>query len=56
VGLTELVLLRETKGGLEPVSAGSITLSALARAEGFLVLPPDSEGLPDGAEVEAYAV
>ena len=54
VGLTELVLLRETKGGLEPLCAGSITLSALAAAEGYLVVPPESEGCPDGAEVEAY--
>jgi molybdopterin molybdotransferase len=56
VGLTEVVLLRETKGGLEPVSVGSITVNALAEAEGFLVLPPDSEGLADGTEVEAYAL
>jgi molybdopterin biosynthesis enzyme len=54
IGLTDLALVRETTGGLEPVGAGAITLSALARAEGFFVLPPESEGLPAGAEVEAY--
>jgi molybdopterin molybdotransferase len=54
VGLTELALVRETKGGLEPVASGSITLAALTQAEGFLVVPPECEGFPEGAEVEAY--
>jgi molybdopterin molybdotransferase len=54
VGLTELALVRETKGGLEPVGTSSITLSALAVAEGFLVVPPESEGVAEGDEVEAY--
>jgi molybdopterin molybdotransferase len=54
VGLTELALLRETMGGLEPVGAGSITVGSLAAAEGFLILPPESEGLAEGTEVEAY--
>lgn len=54
VGLTEIALVRETKGGLEPVGSGSITLAALTQAEGFLVVPPECEGFPEGAEVEAY--
>jgi molybdopterin molybdotransferase len=54
VGLTELALVRETKGGLEPVGAGSITLAALAGADGFLVIPPECEGFAEGDEVEAY--
>lgn len=54
VGVTELRLVRETMGGLEPLGAGSITLASLAAAEGFLVVPPDSEGFADGATVEAY--
>jgi hypothetical protein len=56
VGLTELALVRETKGGLEPLGVGSITLASLAAAEGFLVVPPESEGYSEGAEVEAYEV
>jgi molybdopterin biosynthesis enzyme len=54
VGLTELALLRQTMGGLEPVGVGSITLAALAQAEGFLVIPPECEGFSEGTEVEAY--
>jgi hypothetical protein len=56
VGVTEVALLRETMGGLEPLSSGPITLSALAQAEGYLVVKPQSEGWPEGAEVEAYPI
>jgi molybdopterin biosynthesis enzyme len=53
IGLTELALVRETMGGLEPLGAGSLTLGALANADGFLVIAPESEGFQAGDVVEA---
>jgi molybdopterin molybdotransferase len=54
IGLTEVALVRETKGALEPVAVGSIPLGAVTTAEGYLVIPPESEGLQEGEVVEAY--
>lgn len=53
VGLTDIALVRGAPGGgLEPVALGDLTLSALARAEAWLAIPPDSEGWPAGTLVE----
>lgn len=54
VGLTELALLRAVDAAWEPVAVGEATLSALGRAEAWLPLPPESEGLPAGAPVAPY--
>jgi molybdopterin biosynthesis enzyme len=56
LGSAELVLLRETDGGLEPLATGSLPLSALALAEGFALIPPDSEGYQAGETIEAHAL
>lgn len=53
IGLTEVALLREHDGGLEPIATGDLSLSAMAAATHWLALPPDSEGLGQGAEVAA---
>ena len=53
VGLSELVLLSEGAGQWWPQPAGTLTLSGLAAAEVFAILPPDSEGLPAGAPLAA---
>jgi len=44
VGLSELVLLSRAEAAWQPGPAGTITLTALARAEAFALIPPDSEG------------
>lgn len=54
VGVSDLVLLREANGVFEPVGAGAVALSSLLRATHRAVLPPESEGLPAGAELEAF--
>jgi molybdopterin biosynthesis enzyme len=54
LGFTEVALLRETKGGLEPLALGSLSLSAMAAAEGWIALPPASEGLQAGDLVDAH--
>jgi molybdopterin biosynthesis enzyme len=56
VGLAEVALLRETTGGLEPLGLGSLTLPGIAQAEGYLIVPPDSEGFQAGETVEAFAL
>lgn len=53
VGLSELVLLAEEAGRWLPQPAGLLTLSGLAAATAFAILPPDSEGLPAGAPLSA---
>lgn len=53
VGLSELVLLAEDSGHWRPQPAGLLSLSGLAAATAFAILPPDSEGLPAGASLSA---
>jgi molybdopterin molybdotransferase len=53
VGLSELVLLVEQAGQWAPQPAGVLTLSGLAQATAFAILPPDSEGLPAAAPLSA---
>lgn len=54
VGLTELVLLRRVGDAWEPLAVGDPTLTALARAEAWLLLPPESEGFPAGATIAPF--
>jgi molybdopterin molybdotransferase len=52
VGLTDLVLVRLRGETAEPLaSPDAPTLAALAAADGMVVIPPESEGLPAGATV-----
>jgi molybdopterin molybdotransferase len=51
IGLTELVPVRHTGGGVEPVTARYLSLATLAHADGFIVIPAASEGLAPGAAV-----
>lgn len=51
-GFAEFVALRSEDQGIAPLSAGPSTLAALARADGWLLVPPESEGYPAGAIVE----
>ena len=51
-GFAEFVALRRENKGAMPLSSGPSTLAALARANGWLLVPPESEGYPAGATVE----
>jgi molybdopterin molybdotransferase len=53
LGLSEIVLLAAEDGRWRPAPPGSVTLSVLALADAFALLPPDSEGLPEGAMLPA---
>jgi molybdopterin molybdotransferase len=54
VGLTELVLVRQIGGGVEPLASKYLPLATLAQADGWIVIPAASEGLPAGASVTVY--
>jgi molybdopterin molybdotransferase len=56
VGLTELAFLAETKGGLEPLGGGALSLTAFSRADAILHLSPESEGFAAGERVTAVAL
>jgi molybdopterin biosynthesis enzyme len=51
LGLTEIVAVRRRLGRVEPVAQGYLSMQALAHAEGWILIPADSEGHPPGARV-----
>jgi molybdopterin biosynthesis enzyme len=51
LGLAEVVPVRMREGAADPIASGYVPLSALAQADGWLLVPADSEGYPPGAEV-----
>lgn len=53
LGLRSYTRVRVEDGRVEPVrTSGAGILSSIARSQGFVVTPEDSEGVPAGAEVE----
>jgi molybdopterin molybdotransferase len=51
LGLAEVVPVRRRLGKVEPVGSGYLSMQTLARAEGWILVPADSEGHPAGARV-----
>jgi molybdopterin biosynthesis enzyme len=51
LGLAELVPVRLRDGTAEPIASGYVPISALLAADGWVLVPADSEGYPPGAEV-----
>jgi molybdopterin molybdotransferase len=51
LGLAEVVPVRIRDGAAEPIASGYWPLAAIAEADGWILVPPDSEGYPAGAEV-----
>ena len=51
LGLVELVPVRMRDGAAEPIASGYVPLSALAQADGWILVPAASEGYPPGTEV-----
>ena len=56
VGIAEVVPVRRGEDGLEPLASAVLGLSTLARADGWVLVPPESEGFPAGAIVEMQAL
>jgi len=55
LGLAEVIPVRLRAGAAEPIASGYLPLSALAQADGWILVPADSEGHPPGAEVVIHA-
>lgn len=51
LGLAEVVAVRRRLGRVEPVASGYLSMQALAQAEGWILIPADSEGHAPGARV-----
>lgn len=51
VGLTEVMPVRVVAGQAEPLAARYLPLSSLARSDGWILVPPDSEGYSAGTSV-----
>ncbi|MGH6727046.1 MAG: molybdopterin-binding protein [Pseudolabrys sp.] len=52
VGLAEVVPVRRVAGQAEPLASKYLPLSSLARSDGWVLVPADSEGYAAGAPVE----
>jgi molybdopterin biosynthesis enzyme len=52
VGIAEVVLLRRDGSKVEPLASGYLPLRSLARADGWMLVPAESEGYAAGAEIE----
>jgi molybdopterin molybdotransferase len=51
LGLAEVVPVRVHAGSAQPIASGYLPLSALAQANGWVLVPAESEGYPPGSEV-----
>ena len=51
IGMTELIPVSCADGMAEPLGSGYLSFTALARSDGWIVVPADSEGFAAGAEV-----
>jgi molybdopterin molybdotransferase len=51
IGLTELIPVRCDDGMAEPLASGYLSFAALARSDGWIVVPADSEGYAAGTSV-----
>lgn len=54
VGIAEIALLERGDAGWMPLAVGELPLAAIARADGWLVVPDGSEGHAAGTPVDAY--
>jgi molybdopterin biosynthesis enzyme len=55
IGLAEFIPLQRDGDNVTPLGTGYLSMQALARADGWLLVPPDSEGYPAGASVRMRA-
>jgi molybdopterin molybdotransferase len=51
IGLTELIPVNCSDGMAEPLASGYLSFSSLARSDGWIVIPADSEGFAAGSPV-----
>ncbi len=53
IGIADVVLLKRSGGDADPLASGTWPMQALAQADSYYVVPPESEGFPAGAVVNA---
>jgi molybdopterin biosynthesis enzyme len=51
VGMAEVILVRRHKDKVEPLAGGYLSFSALARADGWILVPAESEGYAQATRV-----
>ena len=51
IGIAEFVPLRLSEEGAKPLGSGFLSLQSLAQADGWMLVPAESEGYPAGTEV-----
>lgn len=56
VGFTEIALLARDGDAWRPLATGALPWSAIAAAEAFVELPPESEGLAEGTALPATSL
>jgi molybdopterin biosynthesis enzyme len=56
VGMAEVVPVCCRNNGAEPLASGYLSHTALARADGWFLVPPESEGYPAGTPVAVKAL
>jgi molybdopterin molybdotransferase len=54
LGLTEVIPVRQRGEQAEPLASGYLAAAALLQADGWIVVPPDSEGFPQGTRVTVW--
>lgn len=52
IGMEEVIYVRHVEDGVEPVGKGMFPMQKLMKAEGWILIPADSEGVAAGAVVE----
>jgi molybdopterin molybdotransferase len=53
IGIADVILLKSHGGEAEPLASGYWPMQALAQANSYYVVPPESEGFPAGSTVNA---
>jgi molybdopterin biosynthesis enzyme len=51
IGMTEVIPVSCRDGVAEPLGSGYLSLTALARSDGWILVPAESEGFAAGSEV-----
>jgi molybdopterin molybdotransferase len=56
IGIADIVLVRRGEHGLEPLATQHVALQAMTRADGWVLVPPESEGYPARTIVDVRAL
>ncbi len=52
IGMAEVIPVRQDDGTITPLASGMLPLQALMQADGWILVPADSEGYPAGTAVQ----